>query len=441
MATTSRAWCGSIDVSNERRIQDVIISSPPDSPLHLAADASLRYLTLVDTSLIPLHLICGPASDVKTTQSESQRWFSNLLFNLADHRSCWWQSARPESPLGILVAIEGTAAGATQANITEILFYASAEKQAVVVEPQPVFSIKALPLNSNVLTAPAEPTPPQSPTGTSCEDAIFLPTSHPKAAEIINEPPVRKRRSVNEAFDKAEERRKKARRKGGEGVAAAAAIRNEPCIPSLKHRRSGSGVESQTGQLYETRHPRASSRADSRPPTSRSAVEPAQRSALSRAQSIAEISGEDSAEAKNKDIISRIVMAAMRLYGLSQTKRRKSRAGSAAPSPALDATFDQREADRKQDEEYKLVYHQIYKSTCFAFRKHICQASLLQHTEALRETVDTLLEMFCNDPLEKGLPGMPNEVTPGGRKAFGSAKQHVDSGATGFEQTQRKEWL
>ena len=114
-------------------------------------------------------------------------------------------------------------------------------------------------------------------------------------------------------------------------------------------------------------------------------------------------------------------MAGMRLYGLSQSKSRKLRPSSGTASPALDVTFDDAHDEaRRKDEEYKLVYHQVLKGVCFAFRRHVRFAALQLHAESLRDTIDRLLALFCNDPLQAGLQGMVDELTPGGRKAFGA---------------------
>jgi hypothetical protein len=59
---------------------------------------------------------------------------------------------------------------------------------------------------------------------------------------------------------------------------------------------------------------------------------------------------------------------------------------------------------------------------------------LLQgYTDALREAADKLLAMFVNNPLANGLLGVADEkYTPGGRKAFGSAKVE-DQGKSPFD--------
>ena len=111
-------------------------------------------------------------------------------------------------------------------------------------------------------------------------------------------------------------------------------------------------------------------------------------------------------------------MAGMRLYGLVQSKKRKSRASSSAPSPALDASFDELEAERQNDEEYKLIYHQVFKGTCFAFRGSVDRESLQSSAELVQEIVDRLLAIFCVDPLAQGFGSLTEKLTPGGRKAF-----------------------
>jgi hypothetical protein len=143
----------------------------------------------------------------------------------------------------------------------------------------------------------------------------------------------------------------------------------------------------------------------------------AKRSGLSRVKSVSTLPDKatvDTVENRNKELISRIVMAGMRLYGYSQSKSRRSRSGS--------VSHDNHESSDAQqsDEEYKLLYHQVFKATCFTFRRQISDMALLGQSEALRETVDKLLAVFCTDPLQNRLTAVDNEITPGGRKAFGA---------------------
>lgn len=380
----------------------------------------------------------GSPCRVTTANAETERWFSQI-FASADSgdSSGWWETARQDSDLGVLVGVEsrGPQVEGKQSRITELLFYASRTQPGHAKLPTPpptsstldtgpaaktpVLSVHALLLSSDLLHDPTAngPTPPDSPTEAEQDvEPVFFPQSYLPPTEVINEPPVRKRRSAAEAFDEASERRKKARRRGGEGVIAAAAPKAETQVPSLKHRRSASNT--QPTPLQTRPLSRSPSIASSRPTTA--GAQTAKRSSLAHMQTQSTVEA-NLIEAKNKDFISRIVMAGMRLHGLSQSKsRNKHRTESAAASPAVDSSFDELEVERRQDEEFKLIYHQTYKGTCFAFRATVGAQMLQPCAEQVRETVDKFLTIFCGDPLAAGLPAGEDKVTPGGRKAFGS---------------------
>ncbi|KAK0249666.1 hypothetical protein LTR01_006369 [Friedmanniomyces endolithicus] len=381
----------------------------------VASDGETIEGVLSNGVLDPDFADSGQMSPCQQTQTPPQRWAAS---------PSWWQNDTPGSPLGILAAVDYDGLGVPEgkSRVTEILFYASRDPQPAQspqTSPVPSISVRALLLSSDLLVQFAEPTPPGSPKEYEEEtDGIFMPLPTPATAEIINEPPIRKRKSVNETFDDAAERRKKARRKGGEGVAAAAAVKTESSVPSLKHRRTVSTSDSQTKSIQTRPLSRSPSVASSRPATAGAA----KHSSLSRVQSISGPLTEDSLEDKNKAIISRVVMAGMRLYGLTQSRKPRRRPSSTAPFPAVEGCLEPDVADQRRDEEYKLMYHQVFKGTCFAYREHMPASSLQPHTEALRGTVDGLLEIFCNDPLKAGLPGMADKLTPGGRKAFGAGE-------------------
>lgn len=410
----------------------------------------------------------GRPFEVETGSDETESWFSSILLHSQDDRediSTWWQNAATDSPLGVLVSVTEPALssdGRSGLKPTELLFYAASDEEDIVTWPltppesspnQPhsqtghtrSLRLYALPLSSQLLyngrTEPTPPTPPEA------DDADIEPTFLPHCStipdvgeEVINRPPVRKRRNINDAFDEATERRRKARRKGGEGVAAAAAshVKNEDSLPTLKHRRSTSNA---SVPLQSRPLSRASSIGSAKPTGLReqSVAALSRPSGLSQAQSISgppELPAEITVEQKNRDLVSKMVMAGMRLYGLHQSKSRKSRSNSTAASPAVDASFEEIEAERKNDEEFKLIYHQVYKGTCFAMRQHMSVLSLQQHTEALRDTVDRLLAVFCTDPLvNDGEEGTADGYTPGGRKAFGSSALPASTQVNPFVQT------
>ncbi|KJX98954.1 hypothetical protein TI39_contig380g00026 [Zymoseptoria brevis] len=435
-------WHGDIALGGGEILGDIFLQS--DTPDCLPAGASLRFLSLVEVERVPLYLSIGKALSVSTAVNATESWFSKILLgNRNGQQTTWWQSARTESPLGILVEVDNDKSAAHMLagrRVTELLFYAardasSHEQQPLTPpksspesnldsEPSPRLRLYALPLCSELHVS--DLTPPPSP-GRQADDVVatFL-ASPSKPAEVINRPPVRKRKSAADAFDEATERKRQARRQGGAGISAAAAsgINTDMAAhPSLKHRRSISNTHSVPLQSRPlSRSPSIASnhsfgvREPSVPAANR-------KSTLSRMQSAPSVvtSPASSTEQKNKDYIAKVVMAGMRLYGLVQMKTRKSRANSAAASPALDTSFEDLENERKQSEEYKLIYHQAFKGTCLAFRKQIADSSLQIHTEALRATVDRLLAVFCNDPLTLEAEEDDDNFTPGGRKLFGSS--------------------
>ncbi|KAK5137068.1 hypothetical protein LTR08_001077 [Meristemomyces frigidus] len=451
----SASWSGSIVLGESGAVDNVSISTPVGKEqLPIASGSSLRFLSVVEVSRIPLHLVIASRCNVNTTSSDTERWFRYLLLTCQEgndgvEKSPWWQNARLDSPLGVLLSVDhhGSADQQHTPRVTELLLYASRSASLPQRPPTPPHSssehdapqsadhegseairLYALALSSDLACQSIEPTPSSSPSAEDTEiEAVFLPSCNPADVVIINEPPVRKRKSVTDTFDEATERRTKARRKGGQGIAAAAAPKTEEVLPSLKHSRTASGpVPLQTRPL--SRSPSVSS---SRPTTARTPSEAPKRSSLARMQSVFGPAEEDVIEMKNKDLVSKFVMAGLRLYGFSQTKGRKPQLNSGTHTPTVAVASEQREDDRVKDEEYKLTYHQVYKGTCFAFRGHLATTILQPHTEALRETVDALLGVFCNDPLKVGLPGLADELTPGGRKAFGPAS-HVDSKQSPF---------
>jgi hypothetical protein len=65
----------------------------------------------------------------------------------------------------------------------------------------------------------------------------------------------------------------------------------------------------------------------------------------------------------------------------------------------------------------KLLYHHVYKSTCFAFRATMAKQDLgaKEFADRVRDTVDALLQILCKDPMEQRDDG-EMEVGEGGFK-------------------------
>ena len=77
---------------------------------------------------------------------------------------------------------------------------------------------------------------------------------------------------------------------------------------------------------------------------------------------------EPTVESRNKEALSRVVMAGMRMYGLQQRRKTKSRRGSVALSHDCNDHISEEQAaqDAVKDEEYKLIYHQTFKGAILA---------------------------------------------------------------------------
>ncbi|KAI9745772.1 MAG: hypothetical protein M1835_002560, partial [Candelina submexicana] len=430
-------------------LPDIHLSLPTNVPqtFSLHSNATLTYLALVDPTLIPLYLAAGPCLDVWTDNDETVQWFADQLLSentelpksdRPAHESSqdakekgveiqpWWESRQAQSDVGVLVRVDEKGApsglhtieGNSGPRITEILLYASvlpanktadgiptppsssAHSSSSAPSTKPELRVHALPLSSDLLYHPslttnANAATPLTPSHTDTEsltegEARFLPPLFPKPNPPESQP--RKRARVSTLFDDATERRKKARRKGGEGVAKAmAGVEGDSLGVGVVETRKRKHDKVIGGQDFENQQPPVvveaeNERAGSVPSVrDQNATRPAsRRAAFSSAVAEENLGPGNEAkttEARNKDTLSRIIMAGMRIYGLQQRKK-----------PINTAPDTAGEAD-----EYKLVYHQTFKGACFAFRTHITKTPLNQ--EAMRDVVDRLLALYCNDPL------------------------------------------
>lgn len=338
---------------------------------------------------VPLSLVVGPACDVWTTNPSTAEWFNDtLILHLPQEKDeaierLWWEESTQQSDLGILAQVKDTSA--------QILFYATVDRShdqvpsSNATTQDPTIRVQALPLCSGFLSA--LPSPPPSPTS-NCEDKFqFLPSLAQLRTEAIATE--KKRKRVEEVFDTAASQQRKARRRGGESIAAAASKLSN--ITTLVGQKMPKGLQSQKDD--EARSQRASifsqSRSDpatfappiqtarphSRSPSFSSDTRPAsrrglldnnaKRSSLSRVTSLSENA---TVEDSNKEMVSRLVMAGMRLYGMQRKKPTHSRRNSENVSNAGsigNSVNDGLKEEATKDEEYKLMYHQTYKAACF----------------------------------------------------------------------------
>lgn len=351
-------------------------------------NTNLRFLATVDTARIPLYLAVGPSLDVWTTDETTEAWFEAILLSksatITDTTTCsneWWRLLRSQSPIGILVQVQNEGDDLSKSKVTEILFYGTIADPKADVLPTPSSSVAspehlpelrvhALPLSSHLLHE-------HSREACNTAEAQFLPSRHDSQSAPTS--PKRKR----DLFEEATIANRKARGRGGQGVAAAAARESES-QQSYNHRKSLSfdtkaplfsdlKAASVNGTL-----PRPDSRPPSRSPSISSDTRPlsrkgqldahSRRSHLSQVATVPIQPEEPTTESRNKEALSKVVMAAMRMHGLQQRKKSRSRRASLT-SGVDESQILGEEAPAEEvakDDEYKLIYHQTYKGAALA---------------------------------------------------------------------------
>ncbi len=412
------------------------------------SSAKLRFLSLVEVASIPLHLATGPSLSVWTSSELTEQWISEALLDNWDAEvdtdgsiEPWWLRSIQQSDRGILLQVED-AVGAIHSvpisgpKITEVLIYAgiSKERQDHAVLPTPPGSsspgrgedpgdgrpsgimrdikIYALPLCSREYEEldNGQDLDSRSLQSISVDgEACFLPMALENFPAPVSLP--RQRSKLYDLFDDARHQRKRLIRHGGGGVPKVMSTMDGPV---LQHERSNSGGVKSTpladqlkdiSQIGASRgilshaSSTVSSRSiePSRPPSRRGALVSGKRSSLNRVESVvttSDVSDGNMIEPKNKSTLSGIVMTAMRMYGLQPKKRySKSRIELETQKSLL------RESSRPPDDEddYKLIYDRTFKGASFAFRRHLASGIVSQ--ESMRDVVDRLLAIFCNDPL------------------------------------------
>ena len=389
--------------------------------------------------------------------------------------------ARAQSPIGFLVQVHDRRDGeGLKPRVTEILFYGTiAIAPPIEGLPTPPSSqdipnarpgllpelhVHAIPLSSDLLhhktASSILPTLPTA--GISNEsgeiDAQFLPSL--RDCHTAPNSPKRKR----DLFEEATLAKRKAKSKGGESVAAAAARATESQRP-YAHRKSVSAESKassfpdprpQSGQGASSFSSRQLSRSpsiasDIRPLSRRDTAEPhSRRSHLSQVDTITPEHKDPTTESRNKEALAKVVMAAMRMHGLQQRKKTKSRHVSMAFGlEESQSIFDETVAeDATKDEEFKLIYHQTYKGAALALvritvitlcsssltiaqRKHMTEKPLHAQPDRMRDLVEQFLMLFLTDPLAQPPPSdePTNSVATPGVKQVGifASSQHQAS--------------
>ncbi|KAF2742973.1 hypothetical protein M011DRAFT_490222 [Sporormia fimetaria CBS 119925] len=491
-------WSGDIILSDSTTVQDIILTTAQTTtPTTLHLPPNLRFLSFVSPARIPLHLAAGPSLDVSTTTRETQTWFSQHLLHSSflqtedpENTPEWWTQPWSQSPIGILASTDTADAGYTPQNpvrITELLFYGiihlvpSSNTPALDEELIPTLHVNALPLSSDLLYTAYTLSPPlQSP-----NHPTFLP--NPPSSTST-------KRKHDAIFDTATQLQRTAKRKGGASVAAAAARATES--RALAHRRSisissdarkhglserrdtrprSAGGSSMGGRLERERARSVSvgvsaseksvhhgfgtqkrgkgglgstglSHVTTTTPTSPSTTSTQAEKEKKKQTTTAEPAPET--ETRNKEALSRVVLAAMRMHGFTQRNNNKKAAKSQYMSQGRrDSTIIDTHPEVTtpttntapipdttiSDDEFKLLYHQTYRSAICALRKIIAKEPLyLRPDGALRDVVEKLLDIFCTEwgsvdgvgvsetaGVRKGGPGAGYFDLPSGKRAVG----------------------
>ncbi|KAI9685618.1 MAG: hypothetical protein M1822_004476 [Bathelium mastoideum] len=476
-------WSGDIH-HNHEIIKDIHLSTTEQNYTEalLPPSTTLHFLSLINVNYIPLYMINGSNLSVWTATAETTTWFETFFYlfgtpDLSDKPSPTSAEQLQENLpnlheqlcTGILTRVQyGENVKPKLPCTTEIVFYLSqpvadterfAKSRPEAGHPFRArfgeYRIHALPLSSDLLKAiefkaldpPLSEAEKQQAAGVSNvpkdgNQVELLESRLEPAKEPLEYVPRRKRAAS--LFEEATERRRKARRHGGESIALAASKHAqqisasqmyasvEKQSPSSSEPLRNGGLEGVRGSPLGPSHSRAISQSSNAGPSSKKEPDVHIDSDGPTGSLL---------EERNKETISRVVMAGMRLYGLSyRTRRSESRRQSVAPDAQPENGRDGLPNPVEADS-YKLVYHQTYKSAVFAFRQYLRDEMLHTQMERVREVVDRLLAVFCCDPLE-GSSQSESEDDPLATAAIADQTiAHIRTGSSGGEMSEKVQGL
>jgi len=308
----------------------------------------------------------GPSVRLEPDSSATKEWLLDVLVHEAFFRHVsrerddelrgytkWYADGNVQSRIAILASVRrlDETTSSNYPTVTDLLFYASCSQTAEQANiDDHHFQLWALPLSSDYLP--------------------HLGTSETSNAGLQEQPAdedeTAKKSKLHELFDDASDQRKKAKRKGGAGISLAAS------------RNSFSSYNNGTTDPLQIV---AQSPARNITPTSVTGVQPSRkRAVLTHLGSTSNVFQDQSIEARNKQAVSRAVMACMRVFGMQQ-RRTVSRHSSDRRAESNFIVNDDTaimQDEEEKDSEYKAVYHQVYKGTLFTFvsKDHMADMSL-----------------------------------------------------------------
>lgn len=339
----------------------------------------LDFVALVDPAKVPLHLAAGPNMVLGLISASARTWFCDVLVRNQLHpppdngfskhpepaKSSWLEHGEHECNVGILFEVRSWTYPGSKPRITEVLIFAARPtartnlvelaKCSVLLDedegqasstrelPPQLVVMYALPLSSDLIYTPSVRVKPED-----GGDEIPQPPTV--------EPDQTRNSRVDELFLQAAARRKKRKTSGGKSISQAAAHRLGPAAlrdgfaPTLL--RQETSDQSLPGRdstrLQPTTAPHTAAAVQTRA-TAETSDPFADASLLNR----------------NHKLISRIVMAGMRMRGLQQSKT----ATISQRATSSNSLRDQKPEGQIEgaDAEYKAVYHHTYKGVVFAF--------------------------------------------------------------------------
>jgi Sld7 C-terminal domain len=341
------SWDGHLQLPDARTVKDIHICSAHDGrPQPIPHDAMLAFTAVVELSAVPLHLVAGPSCCLWTDNPDTEAWFRDLL--LREHpengQPGSWFDMSSQSYAGILASVKSNEI-ALNSTITDILFFAVMEPGLGEDPEDRCLQVQAVPLACGPEAIP-------TPKSVGPQPTLFVSNGHS-----------REKTQSQDIFDAATEIRRRSKGRGGIEVAAAAAGLSQARL--LIGHKKAKVVQSQINNAVSQGESQFSAKAasqvegvESQRLLARSSSLP---NALSADQQISEpqLKSKDpvSLEQQNKDAISRLVMAGMRLHGYQPRKRK----------PKLTESATVEETQSFSSDDHKLVYHQTYKAVAFIF--------------------------------------------------------------------------
>jgi hypothetical protein len=433
----------------DRHIDLHFVLRQPDCHLQLAPTSNLQFLSLIELNKVPLYLSAGPSLEVWTGDRDTATWIEEALLSSLKSRSAgsstWWDEGVGtvlQSQVGLLLQVhdeEQSRQGPVNPRVTEVVVYGVVSKPQTIPEPlspPPSSSpwrstnseltnvdlkVFALPISSDLLYTPLntniQALAPLSPPSVDSEPcAQFLPTQHS---------PTKKRKRAGALLDDAIKRQKNIQRKGGDGVGLLvtggssykphASVKKEPSDPGSSllspidtsiPQASKNGLISDlkispvietTSRLSSITSNLANDRVISlsRPPSrKRSSLHRVSSSISLGPASPVFIETSDPTSEQNKALLSRIILAGMRLYGLSRSKERPTSAS--ASGTEIQTDFGCEDLESKEVDDFKGVYHATYRAATFALRRKL-KGEMVLEKDIVRSVVDQLLVLFCED--------------------------------------------